>query len=159
MSVPCIGALLRARNFKNQGGCDGIPCIYVLSPFLTFNALYMWEFNDLNSLCSVVRSPVSPPPVPYFLGASVAELLMRLALTPLAPLCWGSNPMRGSCQLLRNNVFLQLWKLTAIYNQTWLKNGVKRQFTSPHINKIMSIAYLSPPKCWIESTIVSPLLD
>ena len=45
------------------------------------------------------------------------------ALKLLAPLRWGSNPMRDSCQLLtegcwftpRNNVFLQLWKLTAIY--------------------------------------------
>ena len=64
--------------------------------------------------------------------ASVAELLRRLALKLLAPLCWGLNPMRGSCQLLkegcwftpRNNLFLQLWKLTAIYNQIWLKNDV-----------------------------------
>ena len=59
--------------------------------------------------------------------------------SPLSDVVRGSNPMRGSCQLLtegclfnpRNNVFLQLWKLTAIYNQTWLKNGVKHQFTSP----------------------------
>ena len=28
----------------------------------------------------------------------------------------------------RNNLFLQLWKLTAIYNQAWLKGGVKLQF-------------------------------
>ena len=73
-------------------------------------------------------------------GASMAEWLRRLALKLLAPLLWGSNPMSGSCQLLtegcwftpRNNLFLQLWKLTAIYNQTWLRNGVKHQFTSPH---------------------------
>ena len=53
------------------------------------------------------------------------------------PLCWGSNPMRGSCQFLtegcwltpRNNVFLQLWKLTAIYNPNMVENGVKHQFT------------------------------
>ena len=58
-----------------------------------------------------------------------------------ALLRWGSNPMRGSCQLLtegfwftpRNNLFLQLWKLTAIYNQILLKNGVKHQFTSFHL--------------------------
>ena len=59
-------------------------------------------------------------------GASMAEWLRRLALKLLAPLLCGSgsNPMRGSCQLLaegcwftpRNNLFLQLWKLTAIYN-------------------------------------------
>ena len=57
------------------------------------------------------------------LGASVTEWLKRLALKLLAPLRWGSNPMRGSCQLLtegswftpRNNLFLQQWKLTAIY--------------------------------------------
>ena len=30
----------------------------------------------------------------------------------------------------RNNLFLQLWKLTAIYNQSWLKNGVKHYFNS-----------------------------
>ena len=29
----------------------------------------------------------------------------------------------------RNNLFLQLWKLTAIFNQIWLKNVVKHQFT------------------------------
>ena len=60
-----------------------------------------------------------------------------LALKLLAPLRCGSNPMRSSCPLLtegcwftpRNNVFLKLWKLTAIYNQTWLKNGIKHQFT------------------------------
>ena len=69
---------------------------------------------------------------------------MCLALKLLTPLRWGSNPMRGSCQLLtkgcwfipRKNVLLQLWKagkLTAIYNQSWLKNGIKLQLTSPHI--------------------------
>ena len=71
----------------------------------------------------------------------MAEWLMRLALKLVTPLRWGSNPMRGSCQLLtegcwstpRNSLFLQLWKLTAIYNQTWLKNGVKHLFTSPHL--------------------------
>ena len=59
-------------------------------------------------------------------GASVDEWLWRLPLKLLAPLRWGSNPMRGSCQLLRedcwftirNNLFLHMWKLTAIYNQT-----------------------------------------
>ena len=74
-------------------------------------------------------------------GDSVAEWLRCLTLKLLAPLRWGSNPMRGSCQLLTescwftpmNNVFLQLWKLTAIYNQTWLNNVVKDQFTSPHL--------------------------
>ena len=72
-------------------------------------------------------------------GASVADLLRRLALKLLAPLRWGSTPMRCSCQFLTEccwftpsyNVFLQLWKLTAIYNQIWLKNGVKDRFTSP----------------------------
>ena len=67
------------------------------------------------------------------------ESTRRLALKLLTPLRWGSNPMRGNCQLLtegcwftpRNNVFLQLWKLTTIHNQRWLKNGVKHQFTSP----------------------------
>ena len=57
-------------------------------------------------------------------GASVAEWFRRLVLKLFAPHRWGSNPMWGSCQLLpegcwftpRNNVFLQLWKLTAIYN-------------------------------------------
>ena len=29
-------------------------------------------------------------------------------------------------------MFLQLWKLTAIYNQIMLKTGVKHQITSPH---------------------------
>ena len=56
---------------------------------------------------------------------SVAEWFGRLALKLLAPLRWGSNPMRGSCQLLTegcwftsgNNQFLQLWKLTAICNR------------------------------------------
>ena len=75
----------------------------------------------------------------YCGGVSVVEWLRRLALKLLAPLCWGSNPMRGSFQLLtvgcwftpRKNVFLQLWKLTAIYYQTWLKNGIKHQSTSP----------------------------
>ena len=58
-------------------------------------------------------------------GSQWLSGLMCLALKQLAPLRWGSNPMRDSCQLLtedcwftpRNNVFLQLWKLTAIYNQ------------------------------------------
>ena len=27
----------------------------------------------------------------------------------------------------------QLWKLTAVYNQIWLENGVKQQYTSPHL--------------------------
>ena len=71
---------------------------------------------------------------PYlFRGLRGRVCLRRLALKLLAPLRWGSNPMRGSCQLLmegcwftprdnlftpRNNVFLQLWKLTAICNIT-----------------------------------------
>ena len=60
---------------------------------------------------------------------------MRLALKVLAPLRWGSNPMRGSCQLLmEGKLFLKLWKLTAIYNQTWLKNGVKHPFTLDKLN-------------------------
>ena len=69
--------------------------------------------------------------------------VVKAYLKLLDPLRWGSNPMGGSCQLLtegywftpRNYVFLQLWKLTAIYNQTCLKNGVKHQFTSPLCNK------------------------
>jgi len=70
------------------------------------------------------------------LGASVAEWLRRLPLKLLAPLLWGSNPMRGCCQLLmegccfthRHNLFIHLWKMTAIYNQTRLKNT-----NSPHL--------------------------
>ena len=66
----------------------------------------------------------------------------RFKTTSPSPL-WGSNPKRGtcSCQLLtegcwfnlRNNVFLQLWKLTAKNNQIHLrlKNGVN--INSPHI--------------------------
>ena len=63
----------------------------------------------------------------------------------LNPLRWGSNPMRGSfstegCWFTpRNKLVLQLWNLTAIYNQTWLKNGVKHQFASPHL--IISKSY------------------
>ena len=72
-----------------------------------------------------------------FRGASVAEWLMRLALKPLAPLHWGSNPMRGSFQLLmegcwftpRNNLFLQLWKLTTIYNQHMVEKSSHHLFT------------------------------
>ena len=39
-------------------------------------------------------------------------------------------------------MFFQLWKLTTIYNQTWLKNGVEHQFTSPHLIsfKLFSVA-------------------
>ena len=82
-----------------------------------------------------------------FRGASVAKWLRCLALKLLAPLRWGSNPMRGSCQLLMegywftpsNDLFLQLWRLTAIYNQTWLNNGVKHQFTSPHFTHLFSL--------------------
>ena len=63
----------------------------------------------------------------------------RFKTTRPSPLWFES--MRGSCQLLtkgcwftpRKNLFLQLWKLTNIYNQTLLKNGVKDQFTSPHL--------------------------
>ena len=65
------------------------------------------------------------------MGTSVAEWLRRLALKLLAPLRCGSgwNPTRDSSQLLtegcwftpRNNLFLKLWKLTAIYNQIRLK--------------------------------------
>ena len=44
---------------------------------------------------------------------------------------------RGSCELLteycwftpRNNLFFQLWKLTAIYNQIMLKNSPHLTFT------------------------------
>ena len=63
----------------------------------------------------------------------MAEWFTRLALKLLSPLRWGWNPMRGSCQLRtegcwftpRNDLILQLWKLTAIYNQICLENGVK----------------------------------
>ena len=73
--------------------------------------------------------------VQSYLCTTGAEWFRRLALKLF------TNPMRGSCQLLtegcwftpRKNVFLQLWKLTAIYNQTWLKNGIKHQITSPHL--------------------------
>ena len=75
----------------------------------------------------------------YLTGAFVVEWLRRLR--------WSSDHMRGSCQLQtegcwfnhRNNLFLQLWKLTAIYNQTLLKNGVKHQFTSPihHLSDLL----------------------
>ena len=53
--------------------------------------------------------------------------------TTLLLLCGSSlNPMRGICQMLtegcwftpRNNLSLKLWKLTAIYNQIRLKNGL-----------------------------------
>ena len=65
---------------------------------------------------------------------------MRLALKLLAALrCGsGSTPMRGSCQLITegcwfipgDNLFLQLWKLTAIYKQKLFnKNVVKHTFT------------------------------
>ena len=72
----------------------------------------------------------------------MVEWLRRRALELLAPLRWGLNPMRGSCQLLTggcwfthmNNLFLQLWKLTAIYNQTWLNIGIKHQFNSTYLN-------------------------
>ena len=73
----------------------------------------------------------------------MAEWLRCLALKLLAPLRCGlvSNPMSASCQLLTegcwfthgNYRFLQLWKLTALYNQTELKNGVKQQYTLPHL--------------------------
>ena len=70
------------------------------------------------------------PPWPSGLGVSLYKILASLRL--------GSNPMRGSCQLLtegcwftpRNCLFLQLWQLTAISNQLRLKNGVKHQFNS-----------------------------
>ena len=87
-----------------------------------------------------------------YTGTSVAEWLRRLALKLLAPLCCGSgsNPKRRSCQLLtegcwfnpRSNVFLQLWKLTAIYNQIRLKNWVKHQFTSPHLTSPIHALYV-----------------
>ena len=67
---------------------------------------------------------------------------MRIALKLFAPLrcCSGSNHMRGSCQLAtagcwftpKDNLVLQQWKLTAVYNQIWLKNGSKHRFTTPH---------------------------
>ena len=68
-------------------------------------------------------------------GASVAEWLMRLALKLLAPLRSGLHPIRGRCQLLTegcwftssNNLFLQLWKLTAIY----LANNVEKCRKTP----------------------------
>ena len=89
--------------------------------------------------------------------ASVAEWLRRLALKLLAPLRCGSssNPKRGSCQLLtecfwfnpRNNVFLQLWKLTAICNQIRLENGVKHQYTvTPYTHKRLAANFFC--KCF-----------
>ena len=70
-------------------------------------------------------------------GPSVAVRLRRLALKLLAPLRSGSgsNHMGDSCQLLtegcwftpRNHLF-QLLKLTTIYNQIRLINGVTHQF-------------------------------
>jgi len=70
----------------------------------------------------------------------VVEWLRCLALKLLPPLRWGSNPMRGSCQLLTqgfwftpmNHLFLQLWKLTAIYNQIRLKNSIKHSSSSSY---------------------------
>ena len=67
---------------------------------------------------------------------SFAYLLITLNYSSL------SAGVQIQCQLLtegslftpRNNLFLQLWKLTTIYNQIWLKNGVKHQFTSPCFN-------------------------
>ena len=96
--------------------------------------------TSLLLLLSYLKSALAMPMEIPRVTASVAEWLRCLALKLLAPLCWDSNPMRGSYQLLtdgcwftpRNNVFLQLWKLTAIHNQTWLKIGVKHQFTSLH---------------------------
>ena len=53
----------------------------------------------------------------------------RFENTPPSPLAFESQEC---CWFTpRNNVFLQLWKLTSIYNQTWMNNGVKHQFTSP----------------------------
>ena len=67
----------------------------------------------------------------------------RFETTRSSPLWFGfeSHERQGSCQLLtegcwftpRNKLFLQLWKLTAIYDQIRLKNGVKQQFMSPHL--------------------------
>ena len=68
------------------------------------------------------------------------------SLTPLSTVVpvqipWGVV----SCQLItqgcwftpRNNLFLQMWKLTAKYNHRRLKNGVKHQVTIT-INQIMN---------------------
>ena len=81
-------------------------------------------------------------------GASIAKWLRLPALKLLAPLRSGSNPTRGSRQLLkescwftpRNNLLLHMSKITTIYtgNQIRLKNGVKHQFTS-----ISSLFYLA----------------
>ena len=74
----------------------------------------------------------------------MAQWLRRLAFILFVPLLCGSgsNPMRVSCQLLmegcwfttRNNLFLQHWKLTIIFNQMRLKNGVKHYITSHHLS-------------------------
>ena len=63
----------------------------------------------------------------------------RFETTRPSSLWIGFESKRGNCQLLtegcwfnpRNNLFLQLWKLTAIYNQVRLTKDVKHQFTSP----------------------------
>ena len=72
----------------------------------------------------------------------MAEWSRRLAVKLLASIRSGSgsNPMRGSCQLLTegclftpmNNLFLQLLQLTG-YSRISLNNGVKHQFTTPSV--------------------------
>ena len=71
------------------------------------------DIRPTNLYCTLLMLSV-------YRGASIAEWLRRIAVKLLAPLRWGSgsNPMRGSCQLLTfnptNKLFLQLWKPTAI---------------------------------------------
>ena len=64
-------------------------------------------------------------------GAPAIECIMRPTLKLLAPLRCGP----GSWFTSRNNLFLQLWKLTAMYNSNRIRlnNGVKHNFTSSHI--------------------------
>ena len=149
-----ILGLVGSFHFKSQE--VAIVCIRLLVPLTTTQSrqlieyserLYDYKPSEIGVLCSawctciytysvcdggarMIELEVDKVHVTYMKGP-----LWRLALKLPAPLRWGSNPIRGSCQLLtegcwftpRNNFFLQLWKLTAIHNTLWLKNGVKHQ--------------------------------
>ena len=107
---------------------------------------YVTSYNCMDMCMCIQRSLLTLK----HLGVYMAEWLRRIALELLARLrCGsGSNPMRVNCQLLtedcwftpRNRLSLQLWKLTSIYNQIRLKNGVKHPFTS-RIGELFFILY------------------